>query len=210
MTNDKFEPRILAFLCNWCCYAAADSAGVARLQYPVNIRVIRIMCTGRMDPLFIIDAFYAGVDGVFVGGCRLGECHYQVGNYDAIVTARFCRRILEHAGVKPERFALGWASAVEAPLFVELISKFTGEIRELGPLGKAEGVGPEELKLKLAAARSAVENVKLRIRFGRLAQDLRKANDHAPEVMEAKVAELNEAIIREMDKQMSALGASNS
>jgi len=109
---------------------------------------------------------------------------------------------MEVAGVKPERLALEWASAAEAPLFVELITNFTNRLKELGPLGKAEGISQEELKLKLLAARSAVESVRLRTRFAKLAQDLRRGNGYAPEVIEAKMAEkVNDAILREIAKQ---------
>ena len=114
---------------------------------------------------------------------------------------------MEVAGVKPERLALDWASAAEAPLFVELITKFTSLLKELGPLGEAEGISREELKLKLLAARSAVKSVKLRTRFAKLAQDLRQGDGYAPDVIEAKMGEkVNDAIISEMAKQEKALG----
>jgi F420-non-reducing hydrogenase iron-sulfur subunit len=132
-----------------------------------------------------------------------------VGNYDAILTAHLTKKVMEVAGVKPQRLALDWASAAEAPLFVELITKFTNEIKELGPLGEAEEIAPEELKSKLLAARSAVENVKLRTRFAKLAQQVRADNKHTPEVIEATMAEkVNDAIIREMAKQEKAIAES--
>lgn len=116
---------------------------------------------------------------------------------------------MDHAGVKAGRFSLDWASAAEAPLFVELIKKFTDQIKKLGALGEAEEMSQEELKLNLAAARSAVQSLKLRSRFGKLAQDLRELNDYSSDVIEAKMAEkLNEAILKEMTKQMAALNAS--
>ena len=116
---------------------------------------------------------------------------------------------MEVAGVKPERLALDWASAAEAPLFVELITNFTNRLKELGPLGEAEGISQEELKLKLLAARSAVKSVRLRTRFGKLARELRQANGYAPDVIEAKMAEkVNDAIMREMAKQEKAIEAS--
>jgi len=117
---------------------------------------------------------------------------------------------MEVAGVKPERLALDWASAAEASLFVELITKFTNELKELGPLGEAEGIDRDELKLKLLAARSAVESVKLRTRFAKLAQELRDSNKHTPEVIEARMAEkVNDAIIRQIAKQEKAIAESN-
>ncbi len=132
-----------------------------------------------------------------------------MGNYDAIVTAQLTRKVMEVAGVRPERLALDWASAAEAPLFAELITKFTNDVKELGPLGEAEGVPVEELKLKLLAARSAVESVKLRTRFAKLAQQLRDGNKLTPDVIEAAMAEkVNDAIIREMAKQEKAIAES--
>jgi F420-non-reducing hydrogenase iron-sulfur subunit len=129
-----------------------------------------------------------------------------VGNYDAIVTVHVTRKIMEVVGVKPERVALDWASAAEAPLFVELITGFTKEVKKLGPLGQAEGMPVEALNLKLLAARAAMKSVKLRTRFARLAQDLRDGNSHTPEVIEAKMAEkVNEAIVREIAKQEKAI-----
>ena len=127
-----------------------------------------------------------------------------MGNYDAIVTGHLVRRIIERAGVKSERFSLDWASAAEAQLFVDLITKFTGRITELGPLGQTEGIARDELKLNLSAARAAVESHKLRTRIGKLAKELREINDYSLDVIEKKMAEkLNEAIIKEMDKHLT-------
>ena len=127
-----------------------------------------------------------------------------MGNYDAILTGHLVRNIIQHAGVKPERFSLDWASAAEAQLFVELITKFTGRIKELGPLGEAEGIARNELKVRLSAARSAVESHKLRTRIGKLAKELRHIQDYSPDLIEEKMAEkLNEAIIKEMDKHLT-------
>ena len=127
-----------------------------------------------------------------------------MGNYEAILTGYIVRRIMEHVGIKPERFSLDWASAAEAPLFVELITKFTNQIRELGAIGKPEELSQEELKFRLAAARSVVESLKLRSRFGKLAQDLRELNDYSSDLIEAKMAEkVNQAIVKEIDKHMT-------
>ena len=132
-----------------------------------------------------------------------------MGNYDAIVTAHVTRKVMEVAGLKPERLALNWASAAEAPLFVDLITRFTNEVKELGPLGEAEGIAIEALNLKLLSASAAVKSVKLRTRFARLAHDLRDGNNHTPEVIEAKMAEkVNEAIVREIAKQEKAIAES--
>ena len=127
-----------------------------------------------------------------------------MGNYEAILTEHIVRNVMEYAGLQPGRFSLDWASAAEAPLFVELITKFTGQIRELGELGKAEEMSREQLRFNLAAARSTVESLKLRNRFGKLARDLRELKDYSSDVIEAKMAEkLNEAIVKEMDKHLT-------
>jgi coenzyme F420-reducing hydrogenase delta subunit/predicted XRE-type DNA-binding protein len=158
----EFEPKILGFLCNWCCYAGADLAGVSRYQYPTNIRIIRMMCSGRIDPAFILRAFSNGMDGVFVGGCWLGECHYVTeGNYDALSVIHICKKLLEQIGVNPDRLRLEWVSASQGIRFAEVITDFTKKLKELGPLGVGEGIDAERLKLRLGAARSLVPYIKL-------------------------------------------------
>jgi coenzyme F420-reducing hydrogenase delta subunit len=157
-----FEPRILGFLCNWCCYAGADLAGVSRYQYPTNIRVIRVMCSGRVDPAFILRAFSNGTDGVFIGGCWLGECHYITeGNHDAVSMMHLTRKLLAQIGVNPERLRLEWVSASEGIRFAEVITDFTKKLKELGPLGVGEGIDESGLKLKLEAAKNLVPYIKL-------------------------------------------------
>jgi len=158
----KFEPRILGFLCNWCCYAGADLAGVSRYQYPPNIRVIRLMCSGRVDPAFILRAFLNGIDGVFIGGCWLGECHYITeGNYDALSITHLCRKLLEHIGVNPERLRLEWVSASEGIRFAKIMTDFTKKLKELGPLGTSEGINENGLKRKLEAVNKLIPYIKL-------------------------------------------------
>ncbi|MCL0069173.1 hydrogenase iron-sulfur subunit [Dehalococcoidia bacterium] len=161
-TGFEFKPRILGFLCNWCCYAGADLAGVSRYQYPPHIRVIRLMCSGRVDLAFILRAFSNGTDGVFIGGCWLGECHYITeGNYDALSMMHLCRKLLEHIGVNPDRLRLEWVSASEGIRFAEIMNDFTRKLKELGPLGIGEGRDVNGLKLKLEAARNLVPYIKL-------------------------------------------------
>jgi len=179
MTSDKFEPRIMGFLCNWCCYTAADSAGVARYQYPPNIRVIRVMCSGRVDPVFIFEAFSCGADGVFVGGCHLGECHYQLGNYDVMLTAALTKKIMTRIGISSERLLLEWASAAEGPMYVQMITEFTNNIKSLGPLGTTDNVDMDALKVKLSAARHSVEDMKLRTGLGNLTKRFRKEGNYS-------------------------------
>ncbi len=162
VVRHEFEPRILGFLCNWCCYAGADLAGVSRYQYPPNIRVIRVMCSGRVDPAFILRAFSNGTDGVFIGGCWLGECHYITeGNYDALSMMHLCRKLLGHIGVSPERLRLEWISASEGIRFAEVTNDFSRKVKELGPLGKGEGIDEHELKFKLEAVTKLIPYIKL-------------------------------------------------
>jgi coenzyme F420-reducing hydrogenase delta subunit len=162
VVRHEFEPRILGFLCNWCCYAGADLAGVSRYQYPPNIRVIRLMCSGRVDLAFILRAFSNGTDGVFIGGCWLGECHYITeGNYDALSMMHICKKLLEQIGVHPERLRLEWVSASEGIRFAEIITDFTKKLKELGPLGIGEGIDENGLKFKLEAVKKLVPYIKL-------------------------------------------------
>ena len=162
VVEHEFKPRILGFLCNWCCYAGADLAGVSRYQYPPNIRVIRLMCSGRVDPAFILRAFLNGIDGVFIGGCWLGECHYITeGNYDALSITHLCRKLLEHIGVNPERLRLEWVSASEGIRFAKIMTDFTKKLKELGPLGTSEGINENGLKRKLEAVNKLIPYIKL-------------------------------------------------
>jgi len=157
-----FEPRILGFLCNWCCYAGADLAGVSRFQYPPNIRVIRVMCSGRVDPAHIFRAFSTGQDAVFIGGCHLDDCHYVThGNYDALSMVYICKKLLEHIGLNPERLRIEWVSAGEGIHFANIMNEFIPRIEKLGPLGEGEGIDKHELKFKLKAVTKLIPYIKL-------------------------------------------------
>jgi F420-non-reducing hydrogenase iron-sulfur subunit len=130
----EFEPKIALFACNWCTYAAMDLAGTSRMKYPPNFRVIRLMCSGRVDPQFILEAFRDGADGVLVAGCHPGDCHYIEGNYKALRRIILLRRILEGVGIEKERLRLEWISAGEASKFVRIAHEMVKQIKELGPL----------------------------------------------------------------------------
>jgi F420-non-reducing hydrogenase iron-sulfur subunit len=167
-----FKPRILGFLCNWCCYAGADLCGVSRYQYPPSLKIIRVMCSGRVDLEFVFRAFARGNDGVFIGGCWLGECHYDTeGNYDALSMMHLGKRLLEQVGINPERLRLESVSASQGGRFAEVVTDFTGKLRELGPLGAGEGMDQKTLALKLQAITKVipyvrlVERERLRVRF---------------------------------------------
>jgi F420-non-reducing hydrogenase iron-sulfur subunit len=133
-----FEPKIVGFLCNWCTYTGADLAGTARVKYSPNVRSIRVMCSGRVDPVFVIKALYEGADGVLIGGCHPGDCHYLEGNYKALRRYLLLRRILPEYGIEPERVRLEWVSASEGDRFGHVVDEFTEEIRKLGPLSIKE------------------------------------------------------------------------
>ena len=133
MSEQVFEPIIVGFLCNWCSYGGADLAGVSRLQYPPNIRTIRTLCSATVSPQMIWKAFQKGADGVFVGGCHIGDCHYNSGNYMTVKRINFTHRMLEFVGIDPERLCLKWVSSAEGPRFAKVITDFTEKIRELGP-----------------------------------------------------------------------------
>ncbi|MEA2090426.1 MAG: hydrogenase iron-sulfur subunit [Thermoproteota archaeon] len=139
--TEEFEPKIVGFLCNWCSYAGADLAGVSRIQYPPNIRIIRVMCSGRIDPVFVLEAFKNGADGVLVAGCHPGDCHYISGNFKAQRRMILLRKLLEQFGFEPERFRLEWVSASEGERFATIIKDIVKEIKKLGPnpLKKAGG-----------------------------------------------------------------------
>ena len=129
----SWEPTIVAFLCNWCSYAGADLAGVGRLQYPPNTRTIRVPCSGRVDPLFILRALQNGADGVLVSGCHPGDCHYLSGNYAARRRFAIFSRLLEYVGIEEGRLHFSWVSAAEAGRFADVITEVTEEVRKLGP-----------------------------------------------------------------------------
>ena len=125
----SFEPKLLGFLCNWCAYAGADLAGVSRFQYPSNIRVIRVMCSGRVDPVLIFESLKQGIDGVAVLGCHPGDCHYQTGNYEAENKMKMTADVLKKIGIEHDRLYLDWVSAAEGKRFSEIVTTFTDQIR---------------------------------------------------------------------------------
>ncbi len=140
-TDNGFEPNIVAFLCNWCSYTGADLAGTSRIQYPPNVKVIRVMCSGRVNPLLVVHALQQGADGVLVSGCHPGDCHYTQGNYFARRRMALMKRLLDYIGVDPRRVQMSWVSASEGQKFADVMHKVTEDVRELGPNGQfARGV----------------------------------------------------------------------
>ena len=146
--NSDWEPRILGFLCKWCSYAGADLAGTSRKKYPANIRIIKIPCSGRIDPLLIIRALRNGFDGVLVSGCHPGDCHYQTGNYRARRRMAITKKFLEYLGIEPERFQASWVSASEGAKFAEVVTEVTNDLKKAGPnrLFRDERDGTEAAK----------------------------------------------------------------
>ncbi len=132
--QNEWDPKIAAFLCNWCTYTGADLAGVSRLKSSPCVRIIRVMCSGRVDPSFILQAFKKGADGVFIGGCHIGDCHYSEGNYKTLRRFEFLKLFLEQFGIDPKRLRLEWISASEGDKYAETTLNFEKEIRDLGPL----------------------------------------------------------------------------
>ena len=136
----EWEPKILVFACNWCTYAGADLAGLSRLQYPANIRILRVPCSGRVNPQFVIRAFLKGIDGVLVAGCHPGDCHYTTGNYFTRRRFLLTQRLLEYMGLEPERFQARWISGSEGPKFQQVVTELVHNIRALGPNRKLRDV----------------------------------------------------------------------
>ncbi len=132
--KNGFEPLIIGFTCNWCSYRAADLAGMSRVKYAPNVRLMRLMCSGRMDPTFVLKAFAGGADGVMITGCHPGECHYLEQNYKALRRVALTKQMLKQFGIEPERVKLVWASAAEGVRFADEVSKLVEQVRALGPL----------------------------------------------------------------------------
>ncbi|MFB3855185.1 MAG: hydrogenase iron-sulfur subunit [Vicinamibacterales bacterium] len=143
---DGWEPRIIAFLCYWCSYTGADNAGTARLKYPANVDIVRVMCSGRIDPDLVMAAFRRGADGVMVCGCHIGDCHYIEGNHKTMARMPILRQVLSGFGIEPERFVHEWVSAAEGDKFARLVRQVTDQVKSVGPLNwpervRARGVG---------------------------------------------------------------------
>jgi F420-non-reducing hydrogenase iron-sulfur subunit len=150
--SNQFEPVILGFTCNWCSYRAADNAGLARTKYPPNVRLIRLMCSGRLDPQFVLKGFAEGADGVLVTGCHLGDCHYVEQNYRTMARFKLLHRTLTQMGIESGRLKLVWASAAEGMILADEIEEFVNEVRQLGPLNwpKWDQLTEFEAELELA------------------------------------------------------------
>ncbi len=168
-----WDPKIIGFLCNWCSYAGADLCGVSRYQYPTNIRSVRVMCSTRISPHIVLDIFKAGADGILLGGCHIGDCHYISGNYYTEKRVRLMKKLLEESGLEPERLRLEWVSASEGEKFSKVVSEFTEQVRKLGPSKvKSDAVQ----KSKVAAADAASEEFRLKALVGKELNLVQKGN----------------------------------
>lgn len=160
--ENNFQPKIIGIICNWCCYGGADLCGVSRFQYPPHIRLIRVMCSARVDMFHIQRALSNGNDGVFVGGCHLCDCHYVTnGNFNAFSMVQVLKKILKHIGIFPERLRIEWVSAGEGIRFANFMNEYSAELTKLGPIGKAEGISEEQLAFKLEAIKKIIPYTKL-------------------------------------------------
>jgi coenzyme F420-reducing hydrogenase delta subunit len=187
-----FEPKILSFLCNWCAYAGADLAGISRFQYPPNTRVIKVMCSGRVDPVFIPKAFLAGFDGAVILGCHPGDCHYLTGNFQAERKIDLTRKLFDMAGVGSERILLDWVSAGEGERFAQLIRQFVEKIRQLGPLSLTE-----ETRARLHAVLVSLDGEKIRWMAGKGPELLEKENVYGERVSRERIEEVIERTLRD-------------
>lgn len=182
--NEAFEPKILAFLCNWCSYAGADLAGVSRFQYPPTIRVMRTMCSGRIDPAYIVEGLKDGFDAVFVFGCHIGDCHYIDGNVYTSKRMDFTQKLLEISGIGANRMQLRWVSAAEGQQFADFVTVLSAEIREAGPFPR------EKYQLQLAALTGALNAPRLRWLVGMDRQLTERANVYNERIEEEKFRDL--------------------
>lgn len=144
MSEQNFEPKIVGIFCNWCTYLAADLAGISRMKYAPNLRIVRVMCSGRVDPQMVLWAFRNGADGVLIGGCHPGDCHYIEGNYKTLRRYKLLKKVLPAMGIDPRRLRLEWISASEADKLRNVVNEFTEEIRRLGPIWTRKLQAPSE------------------------------------------------------------------
>ncbi len=191
----EFEPKIIGFLCNWCSYAGADLAGVSRIQYPPNIRIIRVMCSGRVDPVIVLEMFANGADGVMVTGCHPGDCHYVEGNLYEERKIKMLKKLIALTGLELERLRLEWVSAAEGQRFAQVVTEFTEQIRKLGPSPVSGKSSNPQILENLQAAKNAASDFKLRVLVGRELNLTEKGNVYKEKVTQENFdALLDEAV----------------
>jgi F420-non-reducing hydrogenase iron-sulfur subunit len=192
-----FEPKILGFLCNWCSYAGADLAGVSRIQYPPNVRVMRVMCSGRVDPVLVVDALMEGIDGVLISGCHIGDCHYQSGNFQTKIRMELLIQALEYTSLGADRFRLEWVSASEGVRFGEVITEFTEKIRSQGPNPLGDAAQRENILPELKAVRDVMASHRIRTMIGKEIEITEEGNVYGEKIEEDRYKRLLEMSIHE-------------
>ncbi|TXT59425.1 MAG: hypothetical protein BAJALOKI2v1_210026 [Promethearchaeota archaeon] len=205
----SFEPKILGFLCNWCSYAGADLAGVSRIQYPPNIRVLRVMCSGRVDPEFIFEGFITGIDGIIVMGCHPGDCHYLEGNYEAEMKFKMVEKFLRFLNFE-NRVRLEWVSASEGNRFAEVVTEFTEQIKSIGasPVGREDF--NEKILEKLRAMKFAATGYRMRALVGRERALLEQGNVYGEVISKKEFDEIyDQAIYDEYMRSQILLSLKN-
>ena len=190
----EFEPKILVFLCNWCSYAGADLAGVSRYQYPTNTRAVRVMCSTRVSPHIVLEMFKEGIDGVMVSGCHIGDCHYINGNYYTQKRFNTSKKLLELAGLEPERLDLEWVSASEGEKYSRVVTEFINKLKELGPTPVKSN---PDLVRRLAAAVEAAKLFRLKVLTGKEVKFQDKGNVYGEFLDEANYENILEKAIEE-------------
>ena len=190
---NEFEPKIVGFCCNWCSYAGADLAGVSRIQYPPNVRIIRVMCSGRIDPILLFETLINGADGILVLGCHPGDCHYLEGNYQAERKVRMAKKLMEQVGINPDRFHLDWVSASEGQRFANIIKEFVELIKNLGPNPIIEDGKRAQAML---AAKEAASGFRLRALVGRERSLIEGGNSYGEKILQGKFDEVMDDAIK--------------
>jgi coenzyme F420-reducing hydrogenase delta subunit len=192
--SGAWEPKIIGFLCNWCSYAGADLCGVSRYQYPTNVRAVRVMCSTRISPHLVLDIFKAGADGVLLGGCHLNDCHYISGNFYTEKRVRLMKKLLEDAGVEPQRLRLEWVSASEGEKFSKVVTEFTEQVMKLGPSNVRKD---HVLKTMVAAADCASETFRLRALVGKELDLEKKGNVYGNKLEQTELEKLIDQATKE-------------
>lgn len=185
--SGEWDPKIIGFLCNWCSYAGADLCGVSRYQYPTSLRVVRVMCSARISPHIVLNLLETGADGVLLGGCHIGDCHYITGNLYTEKRIRLMKKLLEEAGIEPDRLRLEWVSASEGEKFSKIVADFTDVIKQLGPNRAKSDSG---LKSMVSAAVSASDTFRLRALVGKELGLVTKGNVYKEMLDQGKIEKI--------------------
>jgi len=197
VSEKTFEPKIIAFLCNWCSYAGADLAGVSRYQYPTNTRTVRVMCSSRVDPTIILEMFIHGADGVLVGGSHLGDCHYITGNYYTEKKIKLTKKLMEKTGIEPQRLHLEWVSASEGERFSKVVADFVDEVKALGPSPVAGDEPDVDILEGLFVAKNAARDFRLRSLVAREIQLTEKGNVYDKKLSQEEFDNLMDSVIED-------------